>query len=256
MNHSTATHRQQLHPALLNDMLSKGIDVDKSLSLLQAINDGSLSAQAATKSSTAAGALRIPPLDGKRIVDVHGMKEFRLPAKHALQRLSELQESLPPTARSEGSDLVFDRPALVSLGQRLLGQAAWGVLNGGSATSYADRKKNQSMGAEVFSAIQSGFELLAPLCDGTPKGLSPAYINPDGSPGESFLVLKMRAALRVARGVAAQRGSDVRRPVLPFFQMTSPATNGSLARAYGSWDKHPWLVSLGTDGCADPRKPL
>lgn len=242
--------RSSLSPALVADMEKKGIDIDRSLAVLDLIN-GDHGDDSASQPS-----FRIPQVDGRRVVDARGLGGFSVDRDAALARLSELGMRAPPDLERRGTDLVFTRSELVALGEELLGQAAWGVLNGGSATSYADRKKNQALGPHVYAAIQPGFELLAPLCEGAPKGLTPAYINPDGTPGESFLVLKMRAALRLAERAAGRLGGHCRRPILPFFQMTSDATDSALRIAYAEWDRHPCLPPVNTDALADPRHGL
>lgn len=179
---------------------------------------------------------------------------YTVPVFVARERLAAFGLSLPPGAVIVGSDAILDRAALEDLGERLYPVTAWGVLNGGSATSYADRKKNGSIGPGVFEAVQAGFELLAPLCEGRPKGVTPAYVNPDGSPGESFLILKMRAALlRAARYV--ERFGQPERPALPFFQMTSDGTDALLAEAYAGYATHPWLAPLIALSGTDPTRP-
>ena len=79
-----------------------------------------------------------------------------------------------------------------------------------------------------------------------PKGITPAYLNPDGSPGESFLVLKMRAAL-VQAARWRERFGTPDRPVLPFFQMTSAGTDGSGLVALVELANQPQAETLPTD---------
>lgn len=237
-----------LNPELVTDMTRKGIDIKRSLDILNRFNAGRLEIPDSPQG------IKIPVIDGKRIIDISTVESYSLPKSTAMDRLEDLGMELPPHTREEGRYLVFEKHALINLGEKLLGQAAWGVLNGGSATSYADRKKNQALGVKVFNAIQPSFEVLAPLCEDVPKGLSPAYINPDGSPGESFLLLKMRASLRMASRVLKSIGKTPERPILPMFQMTSAATHDGLARAYAEWADHPWLKDLVKDGISDPRK--
>lgn len=237
-----------LSPALKADMESKGVDVALTLSLLESINSGAFDGYEAVR---AAG---VPAVDGTSIVPLGGSAEFSLGRAAAEERLGALGCELPRELASAGGKIAFRRDQLADLGRRLYGKTAWGVLNGGSATSYADGKKNRSLGQGVFETIREGFELLAPLCEGRPKGLSPAYINPDGSPGESFLVLKMRAALLEAKRCAARLGA-LERPALPFFQMTSDVTAPALAEAYSDFARHPWLERLIRQTGTDTTKP-
>lgn len=230
-------------PALRADMIRKGIDIETTLAILADLNAG-LYDNVGTV--TASG---VPPVDGQSIVALSADMRYKPPLETARSRLAELgiDMDLPSTANLSRADLT-------ELGERLYGVTAWGVLNGGSATSYGDRKKNSALGPAVFEAIRPGFELLAPLCEGRPKGITPAYINPDGSPGESFLVLKMRAALLRATRYTRRFGRGPR-PPLPFFQMTSSATDAPLQVAYQSYAGHPWLQDLIQWSGMDPTKP-
>ena len=236
--------RQQL----LDDMQAKGIDIAATLEILAELNDGTWDGPGTVD------AIGVPPVDGTSIVPLSGRMSYELPEGAAAERLGALGIGIPETAIRQNGKLHFGKEELVDIGEHLYGVTAWGVLNGGSATSYADRKKNAALGPEVFEAIRSGFELLAPLCEGKPKGITPAYINPDGSPGESFLVLKMRAALlRSARYVERFGKGD--HPPLPFFQMSSEGTDAALAQAYEGYAHHPWLTTLIAQTGSDPTKP-
>ncbi|MBN2873625.1 MAG: UTP--glucose-1-phosphate uridylyltransferase [Spirochaetales bacterium] len=229
-------------------MLSKGIDIEQTLAILDSLNAG------LHDHATSVTVVGVPKVDGRSIVASGADANYTMNEEDAHARLSLHGVPMPAGAELRGGSVAFTRAALVDLGERLYDRTAWGVLNGGSATSYADRKKNSALGSAVFAAILPGFELLAPLCEGQPKGLTPAYINPDGSPGASFLVLKMRAALLKAARYARRFGSSLR-PVLPFFQMTSAGTDEALARAYTEYATHPWLAPLIAAAGTDPTKP-
>ena len=236
--------RQQL----LEDMQAKGIDIAATLDILAELNSGTWDGPPTVE------AIGVPPVDGTSIVSLSARTAYELPEDAAAKRLDALGIRIPETAIRQDGKLRFGQQELVDIGERLYGITAWGVLNGGSATSYADRKKNAALGPEVFQAISAGFELLAPLCEGRPKGITPAYINPDGSPGESFLMLKMRAALlRAARYV--ERFGRGERPALPFFQMSSKGTDAALTAAYEGYANHPWLADLIARTGSDPTKP-
>lgn len=233
---------------LLDDMQAKGIDLAATLEILADLNSGTWKGPG---NVTATG---VPTVDGTSIVPLTAHMSYELSEDVATERLEALGIGIPKATIRQDGRLKFKRGELVDIGEYLYGITAWGVLNGGSATSYADRKKNAALGPAVFEAIREGFELLAPLCEGKPKGITPAYINPDGSPGESFLVLKMRAALlRSARYV--QRFGMGDRPPLPFFQMSSQGTDSALAQAYEGYASHPWLAGLIAETGSDPTKP-
>jgi UTP--glucose-1-phosphate uridylyltransferase len=241
-------NRHGINETLAADMTSKGIDIELTLSILEGLNSGAFNGVAAVE---AAG---VPPVDGRSIVPSGATMSYCSALGIARARLDALGIALPISARIDGDTVCLDKTALVDIGERLYDRTAWGVLNGGSATSYADLKKNNSLGPDVFSAIRSGFELLAPLCEGKPKGITPAYINPDGTPGESFLILKMRAALLRAVRFSELYGKPVR-PALAFFQMTSAGTDAALSQAYEEYASHPWISSLIEATGTDPTKP-
>lgn len=229
-------------------MVAKGIDVDMTLSILDNINAGLYDG------APAVAVAGVPPVDGESIVPAGAAMRYTVDADQARRRLDSLGLQLPEGAVLQGSMATLDRKALVDLGERLYAHTAWGVLNGGSATSYADTKKNRSLGEDVFKAVEPWFNMLAPLCQGRPKGITPAYLNPDGSPGASFIMLKMRAALlRAARYV--ERFGKPERPVLPFFQMTSDATDGLLSAAYAEYATNDWLSPLIASTGSDPTRP-
>jgi len=223
--------------ALRRDMKSKGIDVELTLSILKDYNDGFYDA---VKPVNASG---VPAIDNRTIISLEKGLTYSCPATKTRERLAALDLPLPTAARESGTDLFFPQAALAELGERLYTRTAYGVLNGGSATSYADRKKNQAFGTEVFSALEGPFEELAPLCEGRPKGLTPAYINPDGTPGASFLQLKLRARLLLARSYQRRYGGDGR-TILPLFQMSSVATDLELSRAYREYEDDELLRPL------------
>ncbi|MBP7096211.1 MAG: UTP--glucose-1-phosphate uridylyltransferase [Spirochaetia bacterium] len=229
------------------DMEAKGIDLALTLRILDDINSGRYDA---LKPVAAVG---VPPVDGRAVLDAGSSLRIELPAATARERLDALGIPLGDSGAAEapGRALAFDREALRVLGLRLLDRAAYGVLNGGSATSYADSKRNAALGADAFEAYRPGFERLAPLCEGVPKGASPAWLDADGHPGESFLALKARAALLLATVRRARFGAPAR-PVLPLFQMSSVGTDAALAEHYRSWREHPWIAPLARAEGVDP----
>lgn len=228
---------EKVTPALRADMESKGIDVDLSLSILDDINAGLYDGMAPVRASG------VPRIDGESVISMSAAPGYRVREDAARARLEALGLPLPASAGREGADLAFPRPALAEIGERLLPRTAWGVLNGGSATSYADLKKNKAFGEETFEALRPSFEALAPACKDRPKGLTPAYVNADGSAGASFLLLKARARLVAAQSYIAKYG----RPgpdFLPLFQMSSVGNDAELRAAYEDYARSPFLEAL------------
>ena len=228
---------ERVSEALRADMESKGIDVGLSLSILDDLNAGLYDGIAPVK------ATGVPRIDGESVIAMSGDAGYGADEGEARARLEGLGLPLPASVRREGGRLAFPRTALAELGERLLPRTAWGVLNGGSATSYADLKKNQAFGEETFAALRTSFESLAPACRDRPKGLTPAYVNADGSAGASFLLLKARARIVAAASYIAKYG----RPegdFLPLFQMSSVGNDAELREAYAGYAQSPLLEPL------------
>ena len=244
-----------LGAALLEDMASKGIDAGLTLSILNDYNAGLYDS---VRPVLAKG---VPPVDGRRVIRLSRRSgeaaagespAYAASARAAEARLGELGVGMPARAvERSGAEILFDSAALEEIGNALLGRTAFGVLNGGSATSYADSKKNLAFGQSVFDALAPSYDLLAPLCKDKPKGITPAYIEPDGEPGASFLLLKMRARL-IAALRARERGEKVDELFMPLFQMTSVSNDVQLSEAYEEYRKHPLIAplarKLGLDG--------
>lgn len=225
---------ESLQPDLVKAMQAKKIDIEATLALLNTINATTNEGKPTIQFTG------LPDIDGKVIVDCKHSAYFDAPearAKEVLELVS-LPESLASTT-NQGLRR-FDKHALTRIGTALFAFTAYGVLNGGSATSYGDVKKNAGINAHVFNAIKPVFDTLAPLCKDKPKGITPAYLNPDGSPGESFLVCKMRILIEHARTYLSMFGKPPRE-LLPFFQMTSDGTFEALREAYARYEEHPWL---------------
>jgi len=76
---------------------------------------------------------------------------------------------------------------------------------------------------------------MAEISTGRAKGLTPAFIQPDGTPGPSFLELKMRSlllqALEYYRRRDTQSTQDLPAPLYPMFQMTSVYNDEEIAGA-------------------------
>jgi hypothetical protein len=237
---------EKLSDALLADMAAKGIDAALTLSILDDYNSGLYDS---VRPVEAAG---VPAVDGKTVINLsnRGKVSYAVPEDDARKNLAGLGLELPAkvkrTRGENGEELVFDAAALGEIGEALLGRTAYGVLNGGSATSYADSKKNLAFGQGVFDALSSSYNVLAPECKDRPKGLTPAYLEPDGSGGASFLILKMRSRL-VAAKKAKERGERVNEDFMPLFQMTSVSNDDELRKAYVAYASHPLIAGLASE---------
>jgi hypothetical protein len=157
-------------------------------------------------------------------------------------------------ATAPDGNLMFPRESLETIGRLLFPYVSFGVLNGGSATSYCDTKKNEALSAKLFEILKKPFLESAASARGKPKGITPAYANPDGSPGYSFLELTLRRLLLEAplwRNAAAKYpnayGSSLSGgllPLAPAFQMTSVFTSREISEALDAYRKSPLLEGL------------
>ncbi len=209
-------------------------------------------------SSAPAGPYVIPAMPDPAIVDRCVPATLTMSLADARERFDELglalsPESIGATEAAAGGEVILDEAALRAVGIRLYPKTAFGVLNGGAATSYADVKKNRSLAGEHFESYRSRFESLAGSCGGLPKGVTPAFINPDGTGGDSFLLLKLRMLLLHRLAWGELTGGDPS-TALPAFQMTSVHTDAAIASALDEYSDHPWIAPLarraGMDGSA------
>jgi len=147
-----------------------GADWAYSKQLLDRLNKGELTAPRVVVDS-------FPPLDGQQILDLRGDGPWTVSRTAAVAALKRFfPEGVPPTVLpGKGGDFVtLDGPTLDALGLRLSQYTAFGVLNGGMATSYVDSKKNQAFGAGLYAIFKSDLERMAEL---TARGL-PAVLVP------------------------------------------------------------------------------
>jgi len=214
-----------------------GADWDFSKDILDRLNAGTLQ----TPPVTVAG---FPPLDGRQILDLRGEGPWsvnRARAEAALKRLFPGEDPAKVLGKGTGPEVELDAAALDHLGLRLSQITAFGVLNGGMATSYADTKKNQQLGAGLYGIYKADLERMADLAAGQPKGITPAFVQGDGSPGPSYLELKLRVLCQI--NLAAKK-AGITGPGLQLFQMTSESTHGPLTRALEAYASSPALADL------------
>jgi UTP--glucose-1-phosphate uridylyltransferase len=220
------------------DMRQKGIDLRITRRILDKINQGAYDHIEPVKVSG------IPEVDGQTVIDLTGALTQtleRATAQANIDRLG-LELDLTKIGRLDGTKISFTKADLSRLGTCLYPVVSYGILNGGSASSYLDLKKNQGFNAQLFTICRTEFETLANLARDKAKGLAPAFINPDGTPGPSFIELKMRAvliqALKYQVTVAQQRC------LYPMFQMTSVDNDQQISAAYQEYQTSPYLQDL------------
>ncbi|AFG37352.1 UTP--glucose-1-phosphate uridylyltransferase [Spirochaeta africana] len=237
---------------LRQELESRGVDVAMTLSLLQRLNNGDFDHLEPVRMDS------LPDIDGQDVIDATGDLTLTVSRQRLTQLLedwqlpvsvAELEQISRISAAPRSAEIQLNTAALRALGIALSPLVAYGVLNGGSATSYCDTKKNRGLDSGVFAAVKAEFETAAQLATDRPKGLAPAFIHPDGTPGPSFLELKMRSLLLTAYEYQL-RFSDIpdaasaKQAAAPMFQMSSVFTHDDLLQAYDGFRESPLLQDL------------
>ena len=195
----------------------------------------------------------IPDIDGDSILDMRTLTSWRGDAGRTRQQAELL--SIPghfiDTAAQSDKCLVFDRSLLRSIGDYLLPTVSYGILNGGSATSYADMTKNSQFDPEIFDLYRNIIEDVAPKLAGKPKGTTPAFYDESGNPGPDFIELKMRQVLLTALShqlrfdsSGAGHSSANIKALFPIFQMTSVTNNDQISGTYEEYRRSPYVAPL------------
>ena len=233
-----------LSKAVLQDMKEKHIDIELTKEILNNYNSGKYD------SVTPIIAEKIPEIDGDRIIDVREEIEWSINREEAEKNIQDLglELDLVPYGKQKGDDILFRSQGLGQIGVQLFPLTSYGILNGGSATSYIDGKKNKSFSEELFRICSEEFNTMTELSKGKAKGITPAFTQPDGTPGPSFIELKMRSlliqALEYKEKYGIQHTEKKKAPVYPFFQMTSVHNNDQIAETYRTYRESPLLKPL------------
>lgn len=232
-------------PSELQEMMRQsGIDPRRSQEILDLCNDPNYVPPESVQPQ------EIPGIDGTTIIDRSALEDFSITNEQYRRQLSDLAPEIDAKRYgtvNESGLRTLTRKELETIGVLLYPYLSYGVLNGGSASSYVDHTKNESFDPELFALYRETFEKIAPICEGKPKGITPAFILPDGSLGPSFLELKFRMLLleeerylQIAQQEGVQPPAGLS-PVRPFFQMTSGTTTAPLAEAYTRYHDSPLL---------------
>lgn len=236
-----------LSPALESEFRRRKIDRALTLEILDRFNRGEFDGLEPVRVRS------IPQIDGRQVVDLSAAASYTTTIDQARQRLEDL---LPPEDTAglgtvNDGYIHYTSDELHELGLRLLPLLAYGILNGGSASSYIDEKKNRSFSQELYEITRDSFSSAADLSRGRPKGTSPAFIHPDGTPGPSFLELKLRSLLirsiQYRRRFGEYSGLNGDLGMLPVFQMTSEYTDSEVAAALKEYRRSPLLEDLKPD---------
>ena len=199
----------------------------------------------------------LPHPDGKDIFVLRSNMKFpisRAQTEKVLEKF-DIPRSVIDDVKCDDGILRFTYDTLHRLGLYLIPYLSYGILNGGMATSYCDVKNNSKFNPELFALAEADFGKLAQLCKGQPKGITPAYINPDGSPGYDFIELKMRSVLRHIQQSRALTGKPASEYQHAVFQMTSYNTDDKLTAKYKEYKDSPILKDLIAQTGVDVTEP-
>ncbi|MEM9424026.1 MAG: UTP--glucose-1-phosphate uridylyltransferase [Spirochaetota bacterium] len=215
-----------------------GIDAALSLQILRSLQEGKLhSGQTAPAHN-----FEIPRIDGEEIIDLSSGFSYHITEQRARRLLRQFPE-LRSTGLGAGKGITLNQ--IHEIGLILSTYYAFGVLNGGSASSYFDYSKNQAYSPALFSLLEKEFNSLATDYAARPKALCPAYLQADGSRGPSFMGLKLRSLLHLIHRQARQ-GQSKNSPRTQFFQMTSQLTHEPLEQyAREGWKSDPLAAWAG-----------
>ncbi|RKX79221.1 MAG: hypothetical protein DRP87_03825 [Spirochaetes bacterium] len=242
-----------ISPELEREIEEKKINAEETLKILSNYNKG---AYDHIKPIKATG---IPGIDGKTIMDIRGDFKWEIGREEALSNMEKLgiTADLARFGEKKGDKLLFSREGLEQIGILLYPYLSYGILNGGSATSFIDIKKNRSISPELFEILKDYFEEISGLYKGKAKGITPAFINPERSPGPSFMELKMRSLLIEALKFEQKLSGDTvagnlkfdytdgdLKPLYPLFQMTSIYNDEQIRRACEEYRNSEMLAPL------------
>ncbi len=217
----------------------KQIDKTLTFTILEKYNSGILKAVHQDTD------IEIPEIDNSTIIDRRVMETFSF-HKETFTRNFELllpEYSIHAFGKHSGDSLRLTIKELETIGVLLYPQTVFGILNGGSATSYIDRKKNKSFNPELFAENEALFNKLSGLSQGKAKGITPAFVQFNGEPGPSFMELKLRALLIQALRYQILTGKKDK-ALFPFFQMTSTYNNNQIQRELVKYKESPLLNDL------------
>lgn len=188
----------------------------------------------------------LPGVDGERILDLREEDPVHFPEGVFLKGVAEhgVPDALISGVEQNDGVVKVRSDQLHRIGLHLLPLLSYGLLNGGSASSYIDISKNRAFSPVLFDRFKDTFSRVAEGCRGMAKGITPAFINPDGSPGSSFLELKLRAALIRILQHQGTAGSTQLSPLAPLFQMTSVTNDRQIGSALSGYDESPLIAPL------------
>lgn len=174
--------------------------------------------------------LEIPEIDNRQIIDCREAITLRTHYQRAIAQLAKyipydtLQSDIVPMVQrhTDGHTVRWDNKLLERVGRALYPVCAYGLLNGGSATSYIDQLHNHRFSPPLFQQWKERFDDAHAKYAHLPKALCPALYNYDGTAGPTFMELHARHVTRASAACATP---------IPLFQMTNSVSNADITRA-------------------------
>ncbi|WP_445436396.1 UTP--glucose-1-phosphate uridylyltransferase [Candidatus Borreliella tachyglossi] len=196
--------------------MNKVIDEEFSKKMLDALNIHKLKTVSVCVKS-------FPDESRKNIFNLAGdIDTFKFKKGLVKNNLKKYIDDFSNYMRSEDDFYIFTGAELESLGLVLYPYLSFGILNGGFATSYVDLIKNNNFNKELYLLYEDKILEAKESFESLPKGITPAYINKNGSYGFSFLALKIRHLLMLSKRCADLYGKIIKPSI---FQMTSFSTD-------------------------------
>lgn len=167
---------------------------------------------------------KLQPADFKNetsIIDLRTQKGLSLSLTQWIHFKSEYKD-IPVSPAISDNQVTLSPEEVEVIGYHLIPKTAYGLLNGGSSTSYVDQKKNIEFNSDLYQIFQKPFNEFAANVSNLPKAVLPAWYDQNNQPGYSFLELKIRHFLNQNKKAAEITGKPVKAIRGSFFQMTSP----------------------------------
>ncbi len=184
--------------------------------------------------------LGVPDIDGEQILNLRAPSFFYF-KEEEYRRFKSLYPQASSFLHPENNKVSLKE--IEKAGIALLPCFAFGFLNGGSATSYGDVRKNRAFNQDLFELYEEDFLRLSAKVKGQPKGITPAFNRKGEEKAPSYMELKLRSLLLLVKKYRELCGEGLKEGI-PFFQMTSLATDSPVKEALKTYRKSPWLKPL------------
>ncbi|MBN2618583.1 MAG: UTP--glucose-1-phosphate uridylyltransferase [Spirochaetales bacterium] len=213
------------------------IDMELSLNILQRYNNGLIGNE---KPITVKD---LPTNNNENIIQFDTEVKLSISQKDLLLFAAKFNIPLSIVEKFKSDPAIIDSESLEEIGIYLYPYFSFGILNGGSATSYVDTTKNEQFNSEIYTSNKTFINELKPIYSGKAKGITPAFINPDKSTGPSFMELKFRYLLLQSKEYRNRTMRDDKN-LFPVFQMTSSTNNDEIMNHYKELKNSYYLKDL------------